>query len=413
MSNILSKIIPKKKSQQEIDEELFHEKLKFYRDNYIPKEYNQAELLDHLLNPEIDHYLDISSRGDGKSFNYFGALLYLSCEIDLKPMFMVRHYELQAKIRDFILKVAVTIDYFDHEKVYFISSIDYITVLYNDKEIALILDFNNASDLKFSSNILANYPIMVYEEFLALKQDYLPDEFAKLELIYTSVDRLSDRKFITSPKLVYLGNPVNFDSPILPALNMYNALQHQEINTIKQYGNKILSLRRNDSINQRKNTRAFDSREDSNYTGQFSYSAYLLEDETSYNKNLYEGTSIYIYLEKNLMLHVLKNKGKYILSVEKRNNQEQFCLSLSDETESRKYLDQRFFKDSQIKKFEKNQFFFKDSFSKNYILDSQILVRLKFQKCFYKEVKKDVEELVKEIDNKDTIKNLFEKFECM
>ena len=292
----------KKKSQEEIDRELYFQKLSYYRENYIPKEYNQAELLNHLLNQELDHYIDISSRGDGKSFNYFGALLYLSIEIDLKPIFMVRHYELQAKIRDFIRKVTQTIEYFDHEKLYFVSSIDYITVGYNDKEIALILDFNNASDLKFSSNILSYYPIMVYEEFLALKDDYLPDEYEKLKLIYTSVDRQKDRRFINHPKLLYLGNPVNFDSPILPALNMYNALQSQEMNTIKIYGNKILSIRRNDNINDRKNTRAFKDDEDSNFTGQFNYSNYLLVDENSYNQRLYRGQSIYIYIEKNLML---------------------------------------------------------------------------------------------------------------
>ena len=116
----------KKKSQEEIDRELYFQKLSYYRENYIPKEYNQAELLNNLLNQELDHYIDISSRGDGKSFNYFGALLYLSIEIDLKPIFMVRHYELQAKIRDFIRKVTQTIEYFDHEKLYFVSSIDCI-----------------------------------------------------------------------------------------------------------------------------------------------------------------------------------------------------------------------------------------------------------------------------------------------
>ena len=403
----------KKKSQEEIDRELYTQKLSYYRENYIPEEYNQAELLNHLLNPELDHYIDISSRGDGKSFNYFGALLYLSIEIDLKPMFMVRHYELQAKIRDFIRKVTQTIEYFDPEKLYFVSSIDYITVGYNDKEIALILDFNNASDLKFSSNILSYYPIMVYEEFLALKDDYLPDEFEKLKLIYTSVDRQKDRRFINHPKLLYLGNPVNFDSPILPALNMYNALQSQEMNTIKIYGNKILSIRRNDNINDRKNTRAFEDDEDSNFTGQFNYSNYLLVDENSYNQRLYRGQSIYIYMEKNLMLHIIKDEDDYILSIEKRNNKEQFCLSLSDETADRKYLDSKFYKDSQIRKHERNAFLFKDSFSRNYIQDSPILTRLKFQKCFTKAVKKDPQEIVQSVEKYDLLKSLHEKFELL
>ena len=54
----------KKKSQEEIDRELYFQKLSYYRKNYIPEEYNQAELLNHLLDPELDHYIDISSRGN-------------------------------------------------------------------------------------------------------------------------------------------------------------------------------------------------------------------------------------------------------------------------------------------------------------------------------------------------------------
>src|SRR5699024_11754779 len=41
--------------------------LKEYKEKYLPKEFNQLELLDELCNDEIDHYMSITSRGDRKS----------------------------------------------------------------------------------------------------------------------------------------------------------------------------------------------------------------------------------------------------------------------------------------------------------------------------------------------------------
>ena len=44
---------------------------KEYKEKYLHEEFNQLELLDELCNDEIDHYISIKSRGDGKSFKYY------------------------------------------------------------------------------------------------------------------------------------------------------------------------------------------------------------------------------------------------------------------------------------------------------------------------------------------------------
>ncbi|MDN6612724.1 MAG: hypothetical protein L0L09_14380, partial [Staphylococcus equorum] len=41
-----------------------------YRKKYIPDKYNQIYMIDELMNSDIDHYISISNRSDGKSFNY-------------------------------------------------------------------------------------------------------------------------------------------------------------------------------------------------------------------------------------------------------------------------------------------------------------------------------------------------------
>lgn len=41
----------------------------------IPDEYNQIELCNELMNKDLDFYISISNRSDGKSFNYVGFFI--------------------------------------------------------------------------------------------------------------------------------------------------------------------------------------------------------------------------------------------------------------------------------------------------------------------------------------------------
>ena len=74
--------------------------LKEYKEKDLPEEFNQLELLDELCNDEIDHYMSITSRGDGKSFNYISADGYLSYHPNMGCTLLVRHFTLQEKMRE-------------------------------------------------------------------------------------------------------------------------------------------------------------------------------------------------------------------------------------------------------------------------------------------------------------------------
>ena len=56
------------KEYKEYKEKYLHEE---YKEKYLHEEFNQLELLDELCNDEIEHYISIKSRGNGKSFNYY------------------------------------------------------------------------------------------------------------------------------------------------------------------------------------------------------------------------------------------------------------------------------------------------------------------------------------------------------
>src|SRR5699024_12156242 len=100
----------------------------------------------------------------------------------------------------------------------------YIEVLYQQQSIAVISSLNDATELKYSSNFLKKYPIMVYDEFLALQNDYLPDEWERLKTIYESIDRNQDITLIKKTKIIYLRNTEKFDRTVLNGLNIFNNL---------------------------------------------------------------------------------------------------------------------------------------------------------------------------------------------
>src|SRR5690625_5408729 len=66
-----------------------------FRKKHIPERYNQVKLLDHLNDPEIDHFISISSRTDGKSINYVHALLNIAIDYNLGLMFISRNMMLR------------------------------------------------------------------------------------------------------------------------------------------------------------------------------------------------------------------------------------------------------------------------------------------------------------------------------
>lgn len=411
------KTIPKTLKQKAVslfasEEEEYKFYLNEYRSKYLPAEYNQLELLDHLCDESLDHFMSITTRGDGKSFNYISAVAYLCYHLDMGCTLLVRHFTLQDKMRDLLEDIFSTIKWFNYPADYHVrSTSDYLIVSIGDKDIFLITDINNASDLKQSSAVLKNFPIILYDEFLTLTDDYVKNEYEKIRTIYKSIDRIKDRPYIKTPKCIYLANPVNFDSPLLPSLKIYNQLQTQEINTMKQYRNVLLELRRNDSRNDGKNTRAFPDEYDSDVTGQFQFSNYKLVSDEEYLRDFQYSKSVKIKLPEKLMLHFIKNNGKMILSVERSDNTEQYCTELTDESEDCLYLTEKYYKQTFIKKHEKGLFYYKDSFSKTFVQRNNQLMSINLFKLLPSSKTHTTEETYSRVVKAHFLKVMASKYE--
>lgn len=392
-------------------DKLKHKKyVKKFRDKFIPSRYNQIYLMDYLLDDRADHYISISNRADGKSFNYCHFLLKYSLDFGVGFTFLVRHYTVRFAGVTILQKIIDTFTHFKPEHFHFVSGDFYITVIYRDRRIGIITDLNQATDLKYLSNFLQDFPIIIYDEFLALEGDYLPDEWEKLKTIYSSINRVEEIPMIKIPKIIYLGNAVNFSSPVLVNLNLYNILEKHPMNKVGLYDNVYIEFNKNEKANEIRNLRAFKEELDKLTHGEFEVNNHNIATEK--DRSLINRNPDYIYVKlQQFYLKIIYNKDTRdaILSIVNYAENYDYNTELVDNKDGSVYLKDSFYSENHEKRYEKNYFLFDNQYSKDMILDEFSTVKnLKINKIishFESHQEKDNFELKEKVNNENYITN--------
>lgn len=398
-------------------EEKYKDYVSTFRKNNIPSKFNQIKLMDDLMSDEIDHYMSISNRADGKSFNYIHFLMNLALDAGVKFMLISRMYTVRQSYQELIEKIALKSKRFEPEKISFIRTQYYVKVHYKNHQLGIITDLNSATNLKYSSNFLSEFPMMIYDEFLALDGDYLGDEWDRLKTIYGSVNREENVPVLGYPKILYLGNAVNFSSPILSHLNLFNKLENHPINTKQQYQNILLEMNRNDNQNEMRNMRAFDEFNDHMAMGQFKVNNYNVATEADRKAVMINRKMFHVKLLENyLRVDYNLSKEKIILSVIGHSDDYQFNTELKDNTEQSKYIDQNYYSDMEYKNHKKGVYLYDNQYTKEQFSNMFNLENLKIKKLIKQYEKLNGEEW-EEVDKRyeinheeQTKKSLFKKF---
>ena len=370
------------------DEKSFLKYRDWFLRNHVPKEYNQLELTEELFNEEIVHYISISNRRDGKSFNYVHFFMNFAIETDVAFSLICRNWTVKALLQDFVRRVAEKSNSIKSQDIQFQRGDFFTYVFWKDKRIGLITDLNAATNLKYASNFLEEFPIIIYDEFLALEGDYLPDEFERLSTIYSSINRGEPKKFIVKPKVFYLGNAVNFSSPILSGLELFNIIEKHPINTMKQYEDLLLEMRRNDNANEKAGDDPFERRKNVSTMnmGRFKINNYRIANEKERSEIMRNPKFIYIKLDKEYLkiTYNLDNR-KILLSLTNYADDYTFNLKLKDNKKSATYLNETYYDSRHYKKYEKGLFLFDNNYSKDMITNNfSNLEALKINKIILK-----------------------------
>ena len=247
---------------------------------------------------------------------------------------------------------------------------------------------------------------MIYDEFLAIESDYLSDEWIRLQTIYESIDRVEEYPLIYKPKIFYLGNAVNFESPILHGLEIFNILEQHPLNTMKVYKydfNIALEINRNENTNELRNTRAFGSKNDSMTTAQFQTNDFLIATENDKNHIKINPRTIFIKLKDDyLKIWFNPDDLTTILSIETTMTKDHYDYNqqLKDNTVSSIYLNESYYNENHIKKYDHGFYLFENNFSKNTITsENNNLNWIRINKIIREYMRKDNQQ--NEIESKE------------
>lgn len=328
------------------------EKIEDKIDNYIvkirkdiPKQYNKVLLLNYLTDPDVRLLMSITTRGDGKTYNYLLALIKIALKFDrFKFMLLSRHFTLRSVYED-TLRDIINENFKLGKRDLFFDVSDQYTIMYiNDNPICLITELKKATDLKYSSQILRHYRLIVYDEFIALRGDYLPDEAMMLKTIYESVARPDNSGILEIPKIMLLGNPVNFDSPLFSFFDLYQVLEKQKLGTIEKHGKVVIERFKNSEATKSIDRDIFGGTNDYSYGGEFITNKKLVATPfmiTHYKNEI----GILLSGDRYLVIHYDVNHNFYLEITYKKPKKIKYTTTLLGLEQNVTYLDEWYYYD--------------------------------------------------------------------
>lgn len=350
----------------------------------IPEQYNKALLLDYLLDPNYDLFSSITTRGDGKTYNYFSTIIKLTQKFsDFKFTVITRHFTLRGTMVDMLEKIIIEQKICKLDDIYFKVTPQY-TMLYLKKQpVAVISDLNAVSDLKYASNVLKDFRLIIYDEFLALNGDYAPDEPQRLQTLYESIDR-GTNSFLPNPKILLLGNPVNFDSPLLSYWSLFNMLEKQPMNSVITNGNIVQERFKNDNVNEKKNQKLFKDTNGS-ISGEFATNKLLIVPELLKSTMT---SSIVIKLKDGYYLTVHYNeKAQFYVQIDGTpRNIYDYCFNLVDLPPKSRLIKDRDLREVNIRNYKNKKILFSDTFSINYIDNNSYIMYISISHLIAREL---------------------------
>lgn len=332
----------------------------------IPDEYNQVELLNYLCDDKVDLLFSITTRGDGKTFNFIYALAKLSEAFDFTTIIVVRHMEVRSAMIQQIDDVYRTMDDFNINNFNYRLNMDYAKITYGEKTPFIIADLNNANDLKNYSAVLRHANLIMYDEFLAVGAEYAPHEFDKFKTIFETMDRslIPPMEYTNNRrKAIFLANPVDFSSEFLAQWQMYHYLEAQPMNTIKVYKNMAIERRKNDKPHETKNNNIFNNNTNESILGEFKVNSWAIHEPKNKNNKITVKTA-------DKFINIYINPAKPILEVTPYEESYNYNTELVDNTDDSKYLKPSYYRDTFYKKYNKDDYYFANMYSKSYILDN-------------------------------------------
>lgn len=354
-----------------------------YRDEHVDEGYNPIHGLDQLTNDDIDYIMSISNRGDGKTYGYLGCLAGIAYHFDLPLMALQRHWTLREGAVDEFIEVVTDRNVFpDFEKFYMIDKQrEYTCIYYRDKLLCIFCELDNSSDLKRKSFFIKKARILIYDEFITLPSDYVPQEAWQFVRIYRSVHRgfkAGEIPFIGNIKVICLGNPENLASPMLHMLDITRYVQQQPLNTEKTYKNVYVEKFENENTIKSVNLRAIPAG-DTISGGDFQFNLHNIPDQeqmTAMLKQMHD--SLWIKLPEGFLeiQYGIPHLDNILIRYMNYSDHYDYCIEPYDYDGACEFLDTNCFDQAFYRHHINNEFYYNDEYSRGIVLNDNRLISL-------------------------------------
>ena len=154
------------------------------------------------------------------------------------------------------------------------------------------------------------------------------------------------------------------------------------MNTKRQYGNIMLEMRRNDFSNEERNTRAFNSDNDSMTTGEFDFNTFNLADNALRNHISKNGDFFHIKTPMNY-IKVMYNVNDYQANIKVVPYTEsyQFCTDVHDVEKNAIFLKETFYKENHSRRYyNPSNLHFDNAYSKTFVLNEENYIDINMNK---------------------------------
>lgn len=402
-NSILSKIKKAFTKQKTIHEELLE------LVNSFPDRFSHLEPFLGLFDPEKNSNVafHVSSRSDGKTTGHTRAIYKLAQDYDLPTLiilpsdFMQRQMtnEMQFDLRDYcdcdphLLETRK--NKFGEE------------VLYDGKLIFGTCNLGDAMELKHSKGFLRRFGIAWIDEFIRFTSEYLADEIERLQMIIETMDKDFEREM--DIKVLWTGNPMNFEAPVFEEYDMFEILENHELNKTEEYTvmlddtsiNVLLGVYKNEAVNEMKSSKLFKSRNGSN-EGEFIFNNYKLK---KLNKDIPTSHTV-LQITDNQYVHIYKQLETVILGYSSGTKQTpDYTLDLTKVTKQTRYLPDTFIRPEYSKRFRKALYCYENAFTRVQFANNPKLMQIGYHRLAKEpplEVDENIEwlEVMNEIERK-------------
>lgn len=386
-----------------------------------PKAFTQMSVLDGLFDDTLA-MIYLSNRSDGKTTFLYRFLTTAAIEAGFKTLIITASDYVQRTLFDEIYEVVNKYTDYDAEMIFYQNKKFMNRLQYNKKTIMGIANLDDASQLKNNPQLLSEYDLIIFDEFIRLPEEYTLTEIERYNMIRETVDKDFTRGF--EVKSLLTGNPINFESPFFEEWDLFETLATFPLNTsakieqeIQDFNNSTfvvpitLEMRRNENVNKMKSRQMFRDRQGS-LSGEFAFNRYGLQPIDKFAPH----SVVTIRISRDMYYRIYRQNKEIIVDLSSRMGKEDYVTDITFLSDKNTFLDDSYYSDYGRKAHEQKEIKYTNAYTRSMIQQDSTLIQIdvqrlaKYEEDIVPTENQYITDLIRREQVKKQLRNIYENY---